>query len=227
MNTVVNFGKEPMMSSKQISELVGSRHDKVKQSMERLARSGVIGFYPIGVEGTGGRNGTIYMVNERNSYVVVAQLSPEFTAQLVDEWKALKEQKPQLPDFTNPAAAARAWATEFEQKQELQQQIEEQAPKIEVYEAIAMSLDDECTTDVAKTLGTNAKELNVFLRAKGVKQKQKDRPIAGYEPWFNVHDVPINFGTKIVKQCKITPLGKIEIAKLWIKEQKKQLEVVH
>ena len=34
---------------------------------------------------------TTHHVNERDSYVVVAQLSPEFTAQLVDEWKKLKE----------------------------------------------------------------------------------------------------------------------------------------
>lgn len=41
LNNLVNTG-EPTMSSLEISELVESRHDKVKQSIERLAKRGVI-----------------------------------------------------------------------------------------------------------------------------------------------------------------------------------------
>ena len=44
---------------------------------------------------------------KRDSIVVVAQLSPEFTARLVDRWQELEAQvaKPALPDFSNPAEA--------------------------------------------------------------------------------------------------------------------------
>lgn len=41
LNNLVNTG-EPTMSSLEISELVESRHDKVKQSIERLSKRGVI-----------------------------------------------------------------------------------------------------------------------------------------------------------------------------------------
>lgn len=78
------------MSSREIAEVVDSRHDKVKQSIERLAERGLIAFTPMGEKDTGGRPGVVYHVNKRDSYVVVAQLSPEFTARLVDRWEALE-----------------------------------------------------------------------------------------------------------------------------------------
>lgn len=97
MTTTTN--NELTMSSREIAEVVKSRHDKVKQSMERLAERGLIAFTPVREKSTGGRPGTVYHVNQRDSYVVVAQLSPQFTARLVDRWQELEEQvaQPQVP----------------------------------------------------------------------------------------------------------------------------------
>ncbi len=73
------------MSSVEISELVESRHDKVKQSIERLATRGTIQLPPMGeVKNHQNQTVQVYQLNKRDSYVVVAQLSPEFTARLVD-----------------------------------------------------------------------------------------------------------------------------------------------
>jgi phage regulator Rha-like protein len=107
------------MTSREIAEVVGSRHDKVKQSIERLADRGVIQLPPVGeVKNRQGQTVFEYLVSKRDSYVVVAQLSPEFTAKLVDRWQELESSNiATLPDFTNPAIAARAWADEVEQKQ--------------------------------------------------------------------------------------------------------------
>ena len=59
---------------------------------------------------TGGRTGTVYMTSKRDSYVVVPQLSLEFTARLLDRWHELEEKaaQPAQPDFSNPVAASRA-----------------------------------------------------------------------------------------------------------------------
>ena len=79
------------MSSKQIADVVGSRHDHVKRSIERLAEKGVIQLPPLEeVKNHLGQTVQEYQVNERDSYVVVAQLCPEFTAKLVDWWMATK-----------------------------------------------------------------------------------------------------------------------------------------
>lgn len=118
------FNPAPTMTSRQIAELVESRHDKVKLSIERLAERRVIALPPLGEYlDSLGRPALHYLVCKRDSFIVVAQLSPEFTARLVDRWQELetKAAKPTfvLPDFTNPAAAARAWADAIEVTQAL------------------------------------------------------------------------------------------------------------
>lgn len=81
------------MSSREIADLVESRHDNVKRTMERLSERGIIRFTPLeetSHEGAGARSVEVYRVNKRDSFVVVAQLCPEFTARLVDRWQELE-----------------------------------------------------------------------------------------------------------------------------------------
>lgn len=94
MRTLINTTPSQTMTSKQIADVVDSRHDSVKRTVDRLAEKGVISQPPM-VDGEKSANGVIeklYMVNERDSYVVVAQLCPEYTAKLVDYWIATKNQ---------------------------------------------------------------------------------------------------------------------------------------
>lgn len=118
MNTIMNItGTAPeTMTSAEIAEVVSSRHDDVKRSIKRLAEKGIIQLPPMAeVRNHLGQAVQVYHVGERDSYVVVAQLSPEFTAALVDHWQKHKKQPAvSLPDFGDPVAAARAWADQFE-----------------------------------------------------------------------------------------------------------------
>lgn len=107
------------MSSRQIAELLGSRHDKVKQSMDRLAEKGVITFTPLGEKSSGGRPGTVYDVKKRDSFVVVAQLSPEFTARLVDRWQELEQDRAE-GGFSIPRTLGDALRLAAEQARQLE-----------------------------------------------------------------------------------------------------------
>lgn len=78
------------MSHKDIAKLVNSRDDSVKRTIERLTKSGVITFTPSVETNSQNKEVISYNVNERDSYIVVAQLSPEFTAYIVDEWQKRK-----------------------------------------------------------------------------------------------------------------------------------------
>ncbi|EEV7030774.1 Rha family transcriptional regulator [Escherichia coli] len=100
MNTAI-FNDKVSMTSDEISELVGSRHDKVKQSIERLAERRIIQLPPMGISeninGLGLTQKSKHYLFEgeqgkRDSIIVVAQLCPEFTARLVDRWRELEEQ---------------------------------------------------------------------------------------------------------------------------------------
>ncbi|EHY1791570.1 Rha family transcriptional regulator, partial [Escherichia coli] len=88
MNTVIFNGKASM-TSVEIAELVGSCHDKVKQSIERLAERRIIQLPPMGISeninGLGLTQKSKHYLFEgergkRDSIIVVAQLCPEFTA---------------------------------------------------------------------------------------------------------------------------------------------------
>jgi hypothetical protein len=116
-NAVANItSPAASMTSKEIADMVGSRHDKTKQSIERLANQGVIVLPPMGdvpFVDESGRNRTTsaYIFSgeqgKRDSIVVVAQLSPQFTAALVDRWQELELQvrgvvRPQQPQALLP-----------------------------------------------------------------------------------------------------------------------------
>jgi phage regulator Rha-like protein len=87
------------MSSREIADLVESRHDSVKRAVERLVESGIIQSPPmVEFKNINNVTGQEYLINKRDSYVVVAQLSPAFTARLVDRWQELEAmQAPKLP----------------------------------------------------------------------------------------------------------------------------------
>lgn len=89
-------GEALTMSSQEIADLVESRHDNVRVTIERLAARGVIQLPPVvEVPNHLGQTVSVYQLEKRDSYVVVAQHSPEFTARLVDRWQELEAQQSQ------------------------------------------------------------------------------------------------------------------------------------
>jgi hypothetical protein len=184
------------MTSREIAELVDSRHDNVRTSIERLAQNGVIRLPSVQISEIINNLGLPQKVSEyvftgeqgkRDSIVVVAQLSPEFTARLVDRWQELEAAlaKPALPDFSNPAAAARAWADEYEQRLTLQAKVEADAPKVEFYDDVTGSNDTIDIGTVAKVLNRpkmGRNNLFAFLRGK----KVLDRHNAPYQRYIDM-----------------------------------------
>ena len=83
------------MSSREITKLVNSRHSDVCKSIEPLISKGVIGGYQPKPY-THPQNGQIYyeyFLNKRDTYILVAQFSPEFTAAVIDRWQELENQQ--------------------------------------------------------------------------------------------------------------------------------------
>lgn len=97
--TIAKFqgGDAVTMSSQEIADLVGRRHDNVKRTIESLAAGRVIELPQIEEIPTATKPGSVYVFSgakgKRDSLVVVAQLSPEFTGALVDRWQKLEEQQ--------------------------------------------------------------------------------------------------------------------------------------
>ncbi|HHW7447893.1 hypothetical protein CDE51_10570 [Pasteurella multocida] len=86
------------MTSREIADLVEARHDSVKRTIDRLVLRGVIVRPPLVDEPIADilgrpRTDSVYHIGKRDSYIIVAQLCPEFTARLVDRWQELENQQ--------------------------------------------------------------------------------------------------------------------------------------
>ncbi len=140
------------MSSREIADLVESRHDSVKRTIERLQDKGLIQLTPmVEVKNHLGQVVTEYQLIKRDSYVVVAQLSPEFTARLVDRWQELENQQmPQIPQTLSEALRLAADQAEQIERQNLL--IEQQRPKVEFVQRYVEAGTTKSLRETAKIL---------------------------------------------------------------------------
>ena len=140
------------MSSREIADLVESRHDSVKRTIERLQDKGLIQLTPmVEVKNHLGQVVTEYQLIKRDSYVVVAQLSPEFTARLVDRWQELESQQmPQIPQTLSEALRLAADQAEQIERQNLL--LEQQRPKVEFVQRYVEAGTTKSLRETAKIL---------------------------------------------------------------------------
>lgn len=161
------------MSSLEISELVKSRHTDVRRSIERLMQKGVITSAPMAfLENINGLGKVVrvkaYLLDKRDSYVVVAQLSPEFTGALVDRWQELESiaLTPLLPSNYKEALLALVVAEEEKEKLciERDHAIETKAWIGEKREATAMATASAAVREknkLAETVGACRKHATI------------------------------------------------------------------
>jgi anti-repressor protein len=168
----------PTMSSREIADLAGARHNDVVATITRLFDKGLLrSSRERRIEQTGGRPTAVFDLVERDVHLVISGYSDEVRARIIDRWHELEARalSPALPDFTDPAAAARAWASEFEKKRvaealaaERSAQLALAAPKVDFAEAVLNSDGTLLVRDVAKTLGVPVRKLEKALREKRV-----------------------------------------------------------
>lgn len=166
------------MTSLEIAELVDKRHDNVKRTIETLIKQGVITSPQIEEKpSTGGRPGSEYRFSgdqgKRDSIIVVAQLSPEFTASLVDRWQELESQLAKPRELSRLELIQMALESEQEKlrleedKRALEHRIEEDAPRVAFAKQVEVSEGSISVAQAAKILGTGRQRLFAFLRQAG------------------------------------------------------------
>ena len=117
---------------------------------------------------------TLYLWTRRGASRHCKMLGTEKAWEMFDclEENYFSQQKPELPDFTDPVIAARAWADEVEKKQLAEAKVAELQPKADFYDAAASSESLFSMADVAKVLdmGIGRNKLFKFLRDKKILQ---------------------------------------------------------
>jgi phage antirepressor YoqD-like protein len=215
------------MTSGEIADLVGARHDSVRRTIERLADKAVITLPPLVEKPTDGRPRLEYVFSgesgKRDSYIVVAQLSPEFTAKLVDRWQALEAAPRDPMVMLNDPAAMRGILLSYTEKVlELQGEVEEMRPQVQALERIAMSDGSLCITDAAKTMQVQPKALFSFLDAHHwTYTRQGDNTRIAYQAKLQAglleHKTTVvtrsDGSEKTTTQVRVTPKGLARLAR--------------
>ena len=162
--TNITQHSQPTMSSREIAELCDKRHDNVLKLIRELIEGGILKFTTPQeyVHPQNGQVYTEYLSDKRDSLVIVARLSPEFTAAVIDRWQQLEQATaPRLP--TTYLEALRALADEVEAREKLEQQLALAEPKVEYFDALVNRNLLLNFTTVAKELGVKRKVLIGYL----------------------------------------------------------------
>ncbi|WP_276385680.1 Rha family transcriptional regulator [Escherichia coli] len=196
------------MSSREIAELTGKRHNNVCRDI-RVMLSELYGGKPDDYirnsnpsrltnqsvtcrqYDKNNPNAWEYLLDRRYTEILITGYDILRRTSVIDRWFELEKQvrQPALPDFTDPVAAARAWADEVEQKLLVKQENErltlvnkQLAPKAAVCDAIVKNDMHRTASEVAKPLGMSAVKLNRKLSAVGVYDLRCRRRV--FSQWF-------------------------------------------
>ena len=150
-----------------------------------------------------------------------------------------KTQQPALPDFTNPADAAIAWAAEYKAKEAAQAQVIELQPKADALERIGQAEGSLGIREAAKAAGMKQNEFVAWCI-------DTDKPISArfmyrdYSGALNAYSHRIEQGLitqkmnsfvgndgrdRVAPQVRFTPAGIAKIAELIQKRKRKELAI--
>lgn len=178
-----------------------------------------------------GRDQPGYTFPKREACLMAMSYSYDLQAKVFDRMTVLEEQatKPAftLPDFTNPAIAARAWADQVDKAEVLavevvqkSQQLKLVLPKAEAFDLVAASKDAITLTEAAKVLGKKRSELSAYLHEIGWLYRQNGSWVAydahirtGCLQYKEAHYTDDKTGMACIKPyCHITQKGMAKLA---------------
>ena len=107
---------------------------------------------------------TILLLPEREACLMAMSYSYELQAKVYDAWQELKNKNTMaLPDFSDPVAAARAWADATEKAIASEMKLSIAAPKAEVFDRVIERKNLINATQVAQQAGLSAVRMNKHL----------------------------------------------------------------
>jgi anti-repressor protein len=195
MNNLQVPGNGKTLDSREVAEMVGKDHAHLMRDIKGYI--GIIDPNPIldsadyFIESTyidsQNQARPCYRITKQGCEMIANKLTGKkgvlFTAAYVAKFNQMEQQQalPQLPDFTNPAIAARAWAEQYEQREQVEKQLTEAKPKVEFYDDVAGSKDAIEIGEAAKVLnkGIGRNKLFQFLRDSKVLM-QNNQPYQQY-----------------------------------------------
>jgi phage antirepressor YoqD-like protein len=210
------------MTSREVAEVTGKRHDHVMRDIEiMLSDLGATSPQIWGdLPDTYGRPQRVAFLPKRETLILVSGYSVTMRAKIIDRWQELEAGLvPQVPQTM--AQALRLAAEQAERLEAAQLQIAAAAPKVEFHDRYAASTGNKGFREVCKLLHANEREFREFLISARIMYR-----LAGELTPMAQH---IDAGRFVVKagtsqgsghafnQPKFTPKGVTWIAGEWAK----------
>ena len=178
------------MSSREIAQLCQKRHDNVCNDIrilnETYEKMGLLKIKDtLYTNEQNGQQYREYLLTKEQSIDLVTGYNRELRIAINRRWQELESsQSLTLPNFTDPAAAAEAWAKEYREKQALVITLEQAEPKINHYDKVVERKNLVNATQVgAKLNGMSAIVLNRHLTELGVYNRNVKRGKV-FSTWF-------------------------------------------
>ena len=178
------------MSSREIAQLCQKRHDNVCNDIrilnETYEKMGLLKIKDtLYTNEQNGQQYREYLLTKEQSIDLVTGYNRELRIAINRRWQELESsQSLALPNFTDPAEAAIAWANEYKAKQALAIELKAAEPKINHYDKVVERKNLLNATQVGEKLdGMSAIILNRHLTELGVYNKSVKRGKV-FSTWF-------------------------------------------
>lgn len=166
------------MSSREIAELVGKLHSNVmrdiKNMMQQLDSQNQFNFELVEYTDAKGEKRPMYELTKKGCLCLASGYNANLRMRIINRWEELEAEKHsnviQLPDFTNPAEAAIAWAEQYKAKEAALIEAKEAKDHVKL---LVHNGKTYTSSEIAQELGMkSAIALNKLLEEKRIQYKQ-------------------------------------------------------
>lgn len=190
-------GGEERITSLEIASLIGKQHAHVMRDIRALIEQGVneSNFGLVDYTDKKGESRPMYRLTKKGCLILASGYNALLREKIINRWEELENKERAsvaLPDFTNPAIAARAWADQFEKNQvltlenrkqreeldkasqeivELSATITQSKPKTTYFDVMMKNKSTSVITSTAQDYGMSAKSFNKLLNEMGIQHK--------------------------------------------------------
>lgn len=186
--------KKETMTSLEIAEVTGKRHDNVVRDIQNILKQGVdaLNFEETTYTDKANRKQKCFTLTKKGCLILASGYDALLRERIINRWEELEKQVRKneivMPNFSNPAEAARAWADQYEKSKMLEAKIKEDEPftifgkaMILVKEGCLMEQFAKLLTQTGVVIGRN--NLFKWLRENGYLCKRgesRNMPIQKY-----------------------------------------------
>lgn len=239
------IAKKETMTSLEIAEITGKEHKHVMRDIRVLLMQGVSGTnfglssYKHAQPNGGTKDIPCYILTKKGCMILASGYDALLREKIINRWEELEIQVRKneiiMPNFSNPAEAARAWADQYEKNlaleahnKELKEENLHLAPKGEYFDDLVARNLLTNFTKVACQLNIKRKTfIEWLIRDKFIYRDQKNKlvPYAKYaHTYFHINDTKGKYNKWAGNQTLITPEGKEAFRLLYERKGENLLE---